>query len=397
MATIVKEPLLNCKHSRRWRRKKFIAIIVFAFFLIALVSYLASGKSSRKLHKNIQRLEDKFEDLEKSYKNNALAFQRDIEALKLERKSPSQAPPTKQNGNVTFSETEKTLTNLQQQLKETQEEMKSLFKMFEFYKEETSKELSELKGMHINDQQEIQRLQSTIKQLEIQNHENNAQKISENKTVHEKKESNNYQAQVQSKNPLTPPETKPKQNPNILARGAKAVKDYISNLAFKLNPFRSSRDKTSNNNKPTIQENKIPVALEGTTKKPWESVKSEQGQAEKNLAGLKKDIERTLESLVSMLDNAASLDNPAEMLKKIESEFHHLEKVIADYVSTRLNGKDEERVLKWKKSYLPIKEQFEKIVHDNMTHGSKSHKHTSKNLQKLANTTRHLKDTLGNF
>jgi hypothetical protein len=384
MATIVKEPLLTCKRSGRWRRKKFIAILVFAFFLIGLVSYLASGKSSRKLHKNIHRLEDKFEDMEKSYKTNILTFQREIEALKLERKAP-----TKQNGNVTSFDTEKTLTQLketQEEMKEQKEAMKSLFKMFESYKEETSKELSELKSRYIDDQQEIQRLQNTIKQLETQ-------KTPENKTVNQKKESNDYKIQLEPKNPSTPPEIKPKSNSNVLARSAKAVKDYISNLAYKLNPFRGSRDKIPTN-KPISQENKIPVALEGTIKKSLENVKSEQIQTEKNFALLTKDIDGTLENLVLMLNNAANLADPTETIKKIESKFHYLERVIADYVSTKLSGKDQERVLKWKKNYIPVKEQFEKIMHDNMTHGSKSHKQSSKNLQKLASTTRHFKDTL---
>jgi len=387
MATTVREPLLKCQRDKRCRRKKFVAALLLAVFLLVVFgSIFAYGKSSRKLHKSLHKLEDQVEDLERTYKNSISALNKDLESTKSHLQVPSSA---NKNTDLRSGEVEKTLSSLQQQLKQAQEEMetqreamKELVKVFWSYQEETNKEILKLKDAQIKDQEEIERLKTASRDLESQKHQGS--KTVETQTMSPKKDDSFSQDNnVQSKKiePGTV-EVKPKSSPNLVVRSARAVKEYVSNLAAKLNPFRSSRDKKPNTPK-------VPVALEGTLKKSLENVPVEEHHIVKV-----KDVDNVLENILSIL-GTSHLDD-AEVIRLLRPKFHSLDSVLDDYARNSVG--DHDRILKWKKNYTPVKEQFEKIEQENTAHhGSKGHhhhhKHGSKQFQKLANMTRHLKDS----
>jgi len=382
MATTVRQPLLNCQRDKRCRRKKFIAAILLAVFLLVVFgSIFAYGKSSRKFHKSLHKLEDRVEDLESSYKNKILALQKDLEVTKSHLQIPSS--PNK-NADLRSTEVAYALSSLQHQLKEAQEEMeiqreamKELVKVFGSYKEETHKELLKLRDAQIEDQEEIERLKTALADLEVQKHET----VIEKQSMNPIKDDSFSQENIQLKKiEAGATEMKPKANPNLVVRSARAVKEYVSNLAAKLNPFRKDK-----NAKP-----KTPVALEGTLKKSLENVSVEDHHTAKV-----KDVENVLENILEIL-GTSNLDD-TEMTRLLQPKFHYLDSVLDDYTRNNIVGQD--RILKWKKNYIPVKEQFERIEQENIAHhGSKGHhhhhhKHGSKQFQKLANMTRHLKDT----
>jgi len=341
MATVVPEHLLNSKRDCRYRKKKLFAIFFSVFLLIAVGSFLVFGKYSIKLRNN-----------------DISGFQKEIELLRHQVKS-------------LLKNQNKTPLKLQQQLKQKHEEKKKLLNMFESYKKETSKELSLLKIMNLRDQQEIERLQ---KELQVQRSDN-SNKGFENK----KKGSQNYPPNdVRSKNALIAKEVQQKLDSNVFMRSAKAVKDYIFNLALNLNPFRNSQDKTQS--------------------LPKENVNYQDSKAKKKLTVLPNDINNTLENLVSLLNNAAKSTNHffhGKITQAFESNLHYIDLLVEDY--TKNNLKNQDRILKWKKIYLPIKEQFEKLKQENALHGSRDHRYSSQHFQKLADMTQHLKNTFRSF
>jgi len=255
--------------------------------------------------------------------------------------------------------------------------MKELVKVFGSYKEETHKELLKLRDAQVKDQEEIERLKTALADLEVQKHET----VIEKQSMNPIKDDSFSQENIQLKKiEAGATEMKPKANPNLVVRSARAVKEYVSNLAAKLNPFRKDK-----NAKP-----KTPVALEGTLKKSLENVSVEDHHAAKV-----KDAENVLENILTIL-GTSNLDD-TEMTRLLQPKFNYLDSVLDDYTRNNVVGQD--RILKWKKNYIPVKEQFERIEQENIAHhGSKGHhhhhhKHGSKQFQKLANMTRHLKDT----